>query len=390
MSQEAYTLLVVDDNEDNRYTLTTRLKRQGYTEVTTAVNGRQALDLLRRRSFDLVLLDIMMPELNGYQVLEQLKADETLRNIPIIMISAVDEIESVIRCIELGAEDYLPKPFNPTLLKARIGACLEKKRLRDEVMSYLARIEDELKFAREIQMSMVPAVFPPPTPERPVEIFAALEPARQVGGDLYDFFYTGEGRLWFLIGDVSDKGTPAALFMAKTKALVRQVATLLRAPDGGPPGPHNIMVRVNDEMSRDNGLSMFVTFFLGMLDLGTGELHCCNAGHLAPYVLGREGVEVLKIPRGNPLGVRAGTAYASADRTLTPGEGLFLFTDGVTEAMDGEGRLFGEERLVEVLQAVVTEGPAKVIAAVMSKVRAFTAGAPQSDDVAALAIRFGL
>lgn len=137
MSQDKYTLLVVDDNEDNRYTLTSRLKRQGYSNLTTAVNGRQALDLLRTRPFDLILLDIMMPELNGYQVLEQLKADETLRHIPVIMISAVDELDSVIRCIELGAEDYLPKPFNATLLKARIGACLEKKSLRDQEVSYL-------------------------------------------------------------------------------------------------------------------------------------------------------------------------------------------------------------------------------------------------------------
>jgi phosphoserine phosphatase RsbU/P len=390
VSQESPALLVVDDNEDNRYTLTSRLKRQGYGNLTTAVNGRQALDLLRSRPFDLILLDIMMPELNGYQVLEQLKADDTLRHIPVIMISAVDELDSVVRCIELGAEDYLPKPFNATLLKARIGACLEKKRLRDEVMRYLARIEGELKSARDIQMSMVPAVFPPPTPEHPVEIFAALEPARQVGGDLYDFFYTGEGRLWFLIGDVSDKGAPAALFMARTKTLVRLVATLLRMPDGGPPTPHDIMVRVNDELSRENGMSMFVTLLLGMLNLGTGELQCCNAGHLAPYVLGREGVEALKIPRGKPLGVRAGTAYASGARTLVPGEGLFLLTDGVTEAMDGEGKPFGEARLEAILRAVAMENSANIVAAVVGKVREFTTAVPPSDDVAALALRFGL
>jgi adenylate cyclase len=141
LSQEGGTLLVVDDNEDNRYTLTNRLKRQGYTDVVTANDGRQALELLRARPFDLVLLDIMMPELNGYQVLEQLKADEALRHIPVIMISAVDELDSVIRCIELGADDYLQKPFNPTLLRARIGACLEKKRLRDELVEWNKTLE---------------------------------------------------------------------------------------------------------------------------------------------------------------------------------------------------------------------------------------------------------
>jgi class 3 adenylate cyclase len=145
MSQEGYALLVVDDNEDNRYTLTQRLKRQGYANVATARDGREALDLLRKRSFDLVLLDIMMPEVNGYQVLEQLKADEKLRHIPVIMISAVDELESVIRCVELGAEDYLPKPFNPTLLRARVGACLEKKRLHDELAEWARTLKQRVE-----------------------------------------------------------------------------------------------------------------------------------------------------------------------------------------------------------------------------------------------------
>ena len=141
MTGEDAALLVVDDNEDNRYTLTQRLKRLGHANVTIAQNGREALALLRARPFDLVLLDIMMPELNGYQVLEQLKADEQLRHVPVIMISAVDEMESVIRCVELGAEDYLQKPFNPTLLRARIGACLEKKRLRDELVEWNRTLE---------------------------------------------------------------------------------------------------------------------------------------------------------------------------------------------------------------------------------------------------------
>jgi len=145
MSQEGSALLVVDDNEDNRYTLTQRLKRQGYANVATAQDGREALDLLRTRPFDLVLLDIMMPELNGYQVLAELKADDQLRHIPVIMISAVSELDSVIRCIELGADDYLPKPFNPTLLRARVGACLEKKRLHDELAEWTRTLEQRVQ-----------------------------------------------------------------------------------------------------------------------------------------------------------------------------------------------------------------------------------------------------
>jgi adenylate cyclase len=131
-------LLVVDDNEDNRYTLTRRLDRLGYTNVATATNGREALELLQAKPIDLVLLDIMMPDMNGYEVLERLKADPQRRHIPVIMISAIDEVESVIRCVELGAEDYLSKPFNPTLLRARVGASLERKKLHDQVRAQAA------------------------------------------------------------------------------------------------------------------------------------------------------------------------------------------------------------------------------------------------------------
>jgi adenylate cyclase len=138
VSKAEAALLVVDDNEDNRYALTRRLAREGYANVAIAVDGRQALELLNSKSFDLVLLDIMMPNVNGYEVLAQMKADDKLRHIPVIMISAVDEIDSVVKCIELGAEDYLPKPFNPTLLRARVGACLERKRLHDQVTAQAA------------------------------------------------------------------------------------------------------------------------------------------------------------------------------------------------------------------------------------------------------------
>ena len=131
MSDDGPAILVVDDNEDNCYTLTRRLKRQGYDNVATAGHGREALELLAARSFDLVLLDVMMPDMNGYEVLETMKADPALRDIPVVMISALDEADSVARCIEIGAEDYLAKPFDPTLLRDRVRDCLEKKRLRD-------------------------------------------------------------------------------------------------------------------------------------------------------------------------------------------------------------------------------------------------------------------
>jgi adenylate cyclase len=149
-------ILVVDDNEDNRYTLSMRLRREGWKTIVEAQTGQQALDLLAKQSFDLVLLDIMMPEMNGYEVLGHIRSDMALREIPVIMISAVDEIESVVRCIELGAEDYLLKPFNAVLLRARIGACLEKKKLRDNEAGYLERLEGERRRADDLLHAVLP------------------------------------------------------------------------------------------------------------------------------------------------------------------------------------------------------------------------------------------
>lgn len=157
MNPDGVRILIVDDNEDNRYTLTRRLQREGWTNLVIAENGLDALDWIAKESFDLVLLDVMMPEVNGYEVLGRLKMDPATRDIPVLMISALSEFDSVVRCIELGADDYLSKPFNPVLLKARIRACLEKKRLHDQELSYLAEIERQRSRAEALLHAILPA-----------------------------------------------------------------------------------------------------------------------------------------------------------------------------------------------------------------------------------------
>ncbi len=156
MKDDQGNVLVVDDNQVNRDLLARRVTRHGHV-VSAANNGFQALEMMRSQAFDLLLLDIMMPKMNGYQVLETLKADPKLRHIPVIMISAVDDIDSIVRCIELGAEDYLSKPFNPVLLKARINACLEKKRLRDQEQAYLKRLAEEQEKSERLLLNILPA-----------------------------------------------------------------------------------------------------------------------------------------------------------------------------------------------------------------------------------------
>jgi class 3 adenylate cyclase len=155
MTSEQASILVVDDVEANRDLLSRRLQRQGHT-VVLAENGKEAIALLQVQTFDLILCDIMMPEMNGYEVLEQLKADPKLRHIPVVMVSALDDLDSVVRCIELGAEDYLFKPFNPTLLKARVNACLEKKRLRDQEQAYLQQLQAEQEKSERLLLSILP------------------------------------------------------------------------------------------------------------------------------------------------------------------------------------------------------------------------------------------
>ncbi len=379
-------LLIVDDNEDNRYTLIQRLKRQGYANVTTAVNGREALDRLHAQPFDLVLLDVTMPEMNGYEVLEHVRADSCLRHVPVIMISAVDQIESVVRCIELGAEDYLPKPFNPILLKARVGASLEKKRLRDELQAHVARIDAELDLARLIQLSMVPCHFPAPNAETPVSIFASLYPAREVGGDFYDFFYITPTKFCVVVADISGKGAAAALCMARTKTLVRTLSILLRG-NADAADPHEVVARMNAELCENNPYNMFSTVFLATIDLVTRELSYCSCGHPWPYVVSTDGVSELQSPRAMPLGIRPTFTYETTKRPLRVGDCLFLFTDGVTEAMDENDEQFSEARLEEVLRSVAAGSTQSVVTSVVEAVRRFAGRAPQSDDIAALAVR---
>ena len=317
-----------------------------------------------------------------------MKGEKRLQDLPVIMISALNEMNSVVRCIELGALDYLAKPFNPVLLKARLGSSLEKKRLRDQINAHLARLEEELDAARQLQLGMVPQVFPPPTRERPIEIFATMEPAREVGGDLYDFFDCPDGTFCFLIGDVSGKGLPAALFMARAKSLVRVTAELMHAPDGGAADPAAIVGRVNRELCQNNDDMMFVTLFFAMLNPATGVVRFCNAGHNAPYRLTGGKVAAVAGPSGIALGIAAKAVYPTGDLAMTPSEIVYLFTDGVTEATAASSELFGEARLEAALRSAVPDRSRDVVNAVATEVRGFVGSAPQADDITAMAIKW--
>jgi sigma-B regulation protein RsbU (phosphoserine phosphatase) len=373
----------------NRDLLSRRLQQQGHT-VSRAENGRRALEMIAAEEFDLVLLDIMMPDLDGYAVLERMRADATLDRIPVIMISAVTELESVVRCIEMGASDYLPKPFKTVLLRARVGATLEKKRLRDRERLWARSLERELEIGREIQQSFLPEELPQPAGW---EIAATFQPARQVAGDFYDAFpLAGGSRIGLVVADVCDKGVGAALFMALFRSLLRAFTErAFAAGDAAADGSRllSTVVSTNDYIARTHGRSnMFATAFVAVLDPKTGSVVWVNAGHEAPVVCG-PAPAVRLAPTGPALGMMPDMKFATRDTVLAPGQTLFAFTDGVTDARDQSGRFFSEERLLALLSNGAPSAAA-LLASVENAVASYSAGSERSDDVTMLAVRRAL
>ncbi|MCD6297838.1 MAG: PP2C family protein-serine/threonine phosphatase, partial [Deltaproteobacteria bacterium] len=244
------------------------------------------------------------------------------------------------------------------------------------------RIESELKIAHDIQMGMLPKIFPPFPNRKEFDIYATIVPARDVGGDLYDFFFLDEDHLCFSVGDVSGKGVPASLFMAITQTLVKTKATkgLISA---------TVLSRVNEDLSLDNPSLMFVTLFLGILNIRTGELEYCNGGHNPPYIIRANGeLEPVETTNGMALGVVKDFHYKSKKVVLQKGDTIFLYSDGVTEAMNDKDELFTEERLEKGLKVLKDMPIQELINGIMDKLRAFSKGAPQSDDITMMRLKF--
>jgi sigma-B regulation protein RsbU (phosphoserine phosphatase) len=243
-------------------------------------------------------------------------------------------------------------------------------------------IESELKVAREIQMSIIPKTFPSFPAGTGVDMHAWIEPARDVGGDFYDFFFLDRSRLCAVIADVSDKGVPASLFMAVTKTLIKA-----KAAPGKAPG--DVLTTVNNELATGSGTNMFVTVFFAVLDIETGELLYANGGHNPPILIRSQGKAAPIERTGNPVvGVIEGIEYGSKGLTLYPGDMLLLFTDGVTEAVNLRGELFGDERLLEEVSTAADPSPSGRIEAVRQALARYSEGVPQADDITILAVRY--
>jgi len=404
-------ILVVDDNETNRDLLVHHLERQGHT-VTTARNGRLALEMIHKGRFDLILLDLIMPEMNGYQVLTHLKNDLNWKDIPVIMISALGKMDSVVPCIEMGAEDYLPKPFNPVLLKARINACLEKKRLHDMEQLYAKSMELELEIGRQIQHGF----FPKALPQLPGwQILAFFQSARQVAGDFYDAFFLCNGKqVGLVIADVCDKGVGSALFMVLFRSLIRvfsgqthlckhlcesfvaankkTAGDMIIQQETVDIDQTNALVAValtNDYIEKNHSdMGMFVTLFFGVLNPETGLLSYINAGHEPLFIVGPTGVKASLQPTGPAVGMMPDAKFKIEHVKLEPADILIGYTDGVTEARSSNGELYSKKRLQSLLKQPVASAP-ELLERIKTSLFSYTENAPQSDDITLLAVQRG-
>jgi serine phosphatase RsbU (regulator of sigma subunit) len=237
---------------------------------------------------------------------------------------------------------------------------------------------EEMQAAAAIQQSILPGPLPPDSMRQRVDLHADMRPAREIGGDFFDFFLIDEDRLAFTVADVSGKGIPAALFMAVSRTVMRNAAS------GADMGAR--MIDANRLLSAENAACMFVTMFHGVLDLTTGLLRYCNAGHNPPYLLRADGGRETLKATGIPFGIDSDRPYRIAEISLVPGDALFLFSDGITEAFSPAGEIFGEARLERALDGARGRGAAEMVAEVIGATDEFAAGAEQSDDITCLAL----
>lgn len=368
-------ILIVDDVPENVEILVEALK--GDYKLAVAIDGERALRAVERNPPDLVLLDIMMPGMDGYEVCRRLRAAEPTRELPIVFLSALGDVENKTRGFELGANDYLTKPFEILEVKARVRSLLKAKAYADAVREAAER---EMSIAREIQFGLLPADLAGATAGTGLEVSAVMEPARHVGGDFYEVLRADDDTLAVVIGDVMGKGVPAALFMAVTMTLLRTLAREHRRPE-------EILRRLNDELVAQNPRRLFVTMACLLIDLPSGRVTGASAGH-NPLVL----VPAAGAPRqvlgatGMVIGLFPGRAYASESLALERGDTLVLFTDGVGEAENPAAEQLGDEHLLASLAGCAGAGARAAVDDLLRSVREFAAGALQNDDITIVAV----
>lgn len=385
----AVKILSVDDELDLEVLLTQYFRRQirkGEYEFAFAHNGLEALQkLLETPDFDIILSDINMPEMDGLTLLA--KVNE-LKNpaMKCIMVSAYGDMDNIRSAMNKGAFDFATKPIDLDDLSRTIEKAIEQVRyIRESQQEHnqLESIKNDLTIAGEIQQTILPRSFPPfPELTEVVDIYASMTPAKDVGGDFYDFFQIDDERIGLVIADVSGKGVPASLFMAVSRTLLR--ATALRGVSSA-----ECLTYANKLLCKESLDSMFVTVFYGIYHYKTGMMDYTNAGHNPPYLLrGGRTVECLPVASNFVVGVFDDIEFESNTLTFGIGDTLLLYTDGVTEAFNDKREQFSESNLQDILASMHESSSAKeVVTSVLQSVKTFSGDYPQSDDITLLSLQ---
>ena len=381
--QEASKVLVVDDEPRNVRILQIHLNAQGYA-VDTAEDGVEALDIVEKDAPDIILLDINMPKMDGFEVVKRIRANKATEFIPIVMITALrDTRENRIKSIEVGADDFIEKPFDSVEVLARVRSLLRIKGYQDTLAKHNARLEEELQMARSIQEILIP--------QNGVQELSGFRiasrccPEMAVGGDFYDVWEIAPNRLGVFISDVMGHGVSAAFVTVFIKTILAEFQELIEDNPGYLLEILN--TRFNDLIS--SRLFMFATAFCGIIDLGKEELVCANAGHSFPFLYDGHQQTCYTIGdkhTGNGLGIWRESVYETVRYPFGPLSRIFLYTDGVYEAKSPQGEEFTIERLQKLVSECGAQPAAQLIANVSEAVDTFTANCPKDDDLTLLAI----
>jgi serine phosphatase RsbU (regulator of sigma subunit) len=377
--------------------LVQQLMREGYV-ILSEVEVDRALARLRTMRFAFVLLDIEGAGASGQQFIKTLRSDSELEGTPVLVTSGSDNMDAIENFLEGGADDYLPSVFGSAVLRSRVNAALDRRRLQEG-----QNLRREMSVARTIQRDFLPESLPEVTD---MELEAALRPARDVSGDFYDCFLLTSGEVILVVGDVCDKGVGAALFMALFRSLIRASAD----PVGGgainmiggrhtmvmqaiqSASPADLLTRVasftNDYIARLHGrTNMFATVFLASIEPNSGELVYVNAGHEPALTIAPDGsIEELR-PTGPALGMMPDSHFTAVERTLERGHSLLIFTDGLAEAHSPTGEVYGGKRLRELGMAQRGKSASELVHAVLDAVQTFGGHSDAHDDLTMLAAR---
>jgi sigma-B regulation protein RsbU (phosphoserine phosphatase) len=388
-------VLVVDDSRTMRLALIRALNNLGFHNISEATNGRQAMEMILQQPFDLMLLDMEMPEMNGMEVLLEIRNNPKLGGLPVIVISGAEQVDSAVKCIEAGAEDYLPKPFNPTLLRARVTTSLEKKRLRDLDRVRLIQLQTDKELLEQMQQRLneelaeaanyVCSIFPPPM-ESPLRIDWKYQPSTELGGDAFGYHWIDPEHLAVYLLDVCGHGVGASLLSVTAINVIRSGA--LPNTDFRDPGA--VISGLNNAFQMEKQNNMYFTLWYGVYHAPSRTLRHASGGHppallLQPSGAGPAPSQRLRAP-GLIVGAMEGVAYEAHSCLIPPGAMLLVLCDGCYEIKDENGNVMEFDAFESFMQQHVAAPDA--LDRLHAWVRARHGEGPLDDDFSIVRICF--